>query len=447
MSTAPGMPMTLPTSSSGRPILARGDLEVYDPRFVRSGGRERFFCPIHGGDHQRSLSVDPTTGHYTCHACKAKGTLRDHWTDGSSRPATRRAPSLEEIGRQVLAMRERTEIARAERLAGDLPPEASAFLAKLGTFVEALRESGSLGAAYLRRRGLDPSCAAALGVGYSAPNMWPGDRGRRVGRVVYPLADPATGRVVSAVGRLCVDANPAWSEDLRERFKAVKQRKLRGCPAGVWPYTSVDTARARRRPLALVEGPADALALLQRGSLPCEVLALVGTADVLTSAAIRGVAGVIVALDSDMAGAKASLSLRGDLALAGARYESTPSTWLGLAGAKDPADLAALTMLDRAAADACYAQALGDLAAASDRLTGAAWDDAAATALLTAMYERCGDACARLPASSRPWPSLSDAHEDAIDGAFGARDWRGLERAIEACESEFRDRLSAMAMG
>src|SRR5437588_3110758 len=38
---------------------------------VESGVRLRAMCPIHGGDHQRSLSIDRSTGWGFCHCCHA----------------------------------------------------------------------------------------------------------------------------------------------------------------------------------------------------------------------------------------------------------------------------------------------------------------------------------------------------------------------------------------
>src|SRR5260221_2702922 len=38
---------------------------------VESGERLRAYCPIHGSDHQRSLSIDRTSGWGFCHCCHA----------------------------------------------------------------------------------------------------------------------------------------------------------------------------------------------------------------------------------------------------------------------------------------------------------------------------------------------------------------------------------------
>lgn len=337
----PGAPLNLPRTKDGRAILSRADLDAYDHAPKHSGGHDRYFCPIHGSDHQQSLSVDPDTGKYKCHTCGEGGTLREHWPDGGGAFKRTPAPSIVEIGRREIAARRRVDAERAERLAAEIPAPAAAFIACLDAMSAALRVPGCPGAVYLRGRGLDPKLAASLGVGYAEPVVWPGDRGRRygrVGRIVYPLADPLTGRIVSAIGRLCVDPSPAWSEELRAQFKDAKQRKLTGCPAGVWPYQSIATARERGTPLVLVEGPADVLALMQLDALAYPVLALLGTANVLTRASLQGVAGVVLALDDDEGGRKAMRQALVDLALAGVRVEAPERGWLG--GVKDAGALA-----------------------------------------------------------------------------------------------------------
>jgi len=336
----PGIPLDLARTKDGRAMLTRADLQQYDPTPQRSGGRDRYFCPIHGGDHQRSLSVDPDTGKFKCHTCGETGTLRDHWPNANGKPARpARALSIEEIGRHALAAQRRAEEERTARLAADLPTQAAAFIERLDAMSAALRVPDCPGAVYLRSRGLDPIHAASLGVGYAVPGVWPGDRGRPVGRVVFPLADPATGRVVSAMGRLCANVQASWTDEERARFKDAKQRKLTGCPAGVWPYASIATAREQGTPLVLVEGPADALALMRYGTLPYPVLALLGTANVLTRESLRGVAGVVLALDDDTSGAAATIKARIELAMTGVPVDVPEAGWLG--DAKDAGELAA----------------------------------------------------------------------------------------------------------
>lgn len=432
----PAQVLALDHTRDGRPILTLADLQDYDPRPQRSGGRDRYYCPIHGGDNQRSLSVDPDTGKYTCHACGASGTLRDFWPDASAAgtPKAPKKPTLEQMGRADLAARARADQDHAERLAGAIPATSAAFLAQLPALQEALRDPACPGVVYLRGRGLDAELAAELGAGYAPPNTWPGDKGRKVGRIVYPLADPVTGRVVSAVGRLCMDAQPGWSEDLRTGFKDIKQRKLFGCPAGVWPQASIAAAHADGAPLVVVEGPADALALLQGATDPLQVVALLGTANVLPAAATADLVGVVLALDDDDGGSKGARALRADLAIAGVPVATLPAGWLGACGAKDPADLAA------GADGACYATAMAAVHRAGRALrTG--WDAAAAEALLTAMYTRCS---AVFTAAQSPDLTLDAALDAAIDAACTAQNGAALQQAIAAYETAFQAAVAAM---
>jgi hypothetical protein len=63
------MTITPQITSRGKAIhmLSLSDLR----EVVESGERLRAMCPIHGGDHQRSLSIDRATGWGFCHCCHA----------------------------------------------------------------------------------------------------------------------------------------------------------------------------------------------------------------------------------------------------------------------------------------------------------------------------------------------------------------------------------------
>lgn len=446
MSRGPGIPLDLPRTKDGRAILSRTDLEQYDHAPHHAGAYDRYYCPIHGGDHQQSLSVNRDTGAYRCHTCGASSKLREHWANADGRPIQpARSLSAIEIGRRELAAQRRTDAERAERLAAEIPADAARFLANLDAMGAALRDPECPGAVYLRGRGLDPLRAADLGVGYAAPSVWPGDRGRRVGRIVYPLGDPLTGRIVSVVGRLCADPSPSWSTEVREQFKDSKQRKLFGCPAGVWPAGSVAEARDQGRPLVLVEGPADALALTQLNGLTSPVLALVGTANVLPMTSLRGIAGVVLALDDDDGGKKATRQARVDLALRGVRVEIAEHGWLQ--GAKDAGELA---QRHAAASDddgddvdtgLAYAAA-GDALMRSGRpLVTSPWDGDKAEACITAMYRRLAEVAVGIP---EPWPRMEPQWADAIDRACEGHDWDALVAAVKACETDYRAVLAAL---
>src|SRR2546421_8652540 len=63
------MTITPQITSRGKAIhrLSLSDLM----QVMESGERLRAMCPIHGGDHQRSLSIDRATGWGFCHCCHA----------------------------------------------------------------------------------------------------------------------------------------------------------------------------------------------------------------------------------------------------------------------------------------------------------------------------------------------------------------------------------------
>src|ERR1700731_3585807 len=63
------MTITPQITSRGKAIhrLSPSDLM----QVVESGERLRASCPIHGGDHQRSLSIDRASGWGFCHCCHA----------------------------------------------------------------------------------------------------------------------------------------------------------------------------------------------------------------------------------------------------------------------------------------------------------------------------------------------------------------------------------------
>ena len=335
-----GNALALPRTADGRPILSRDDLDRLGPP-RQGGGRLRYYCPIHGGDRQRSLSVDARTGLYYCHSCKAGGRLRDDWDDeGTTRPSGRRggprpaAAAGDDHTRQLPALL-RADADRVATLSRPIPDHARSFIDCLDALREALSAPCCPGADYLRRRGLDPLLAARLGAGYAAPGTWPDEAAWGPGRIVYPLHDARTGRVVSALGRACVD-----DTTLLTRGRAGKaQLKLRDCPAGIWPGEQAARARHNSQPLVLVEGPADALALLALENAP-SIEALAGTHNPLTLNVLRSLVGLIIAFDEDDAGRAASRRLAADLDLLGIPHRAPPAGWLG-ADATDPADLAA----------------------------------------------------------------------------------------------------------
>lgn len=60
-------------STDGPIRLSLWELEAYrNQGSGRPSGRFlRFYCPIHGSDNQRSLSLNPETGYFHCFVCGA----------------------------------------------------------------------------------------------------------------------------------------------------------------------------------------------------------------------------------------------------------------------------------------------------------------------------------------------------------------------------------------
>src|SRR5947209_12453246 len=71
------------TTRQGKTIhlLAQSDLSDG----LASGERLRAGCPIHGSDHQRSLSIDCTTGWGYCHCCHATVLVEDRSPEVAAR--------------------------------------------------------------------------------------------------------------------------------------------------------------------------------------------------------------------------------------------------------------------------------------------------------------------------------------------------------------------------
>ncbi len=158
--------------------LSLKDLEAYlnQGPGMRAGKKLRFYCPIHGSDHQRSLEVDPETGHFKCYACGAWGYLEE-FSQKNYKPVKAERPE----------------------------PKPSESLAKIQKeLYKAL--PNSIGEEYLKQRGISLQLAQAYGGGYAAFGKWPHFvNGKPVrqwqqGRVTFPHTNPK-GEIVNLYGR------------------------------------------------------------------------------------------------------------------------------------------------------------------------------------------------------------------------------------------------------
>ena len=212
----------------------------------RAGKRLRFYCPVHGGDNQRSFSLDPATGFYKCFTCGAKGQLaekkaerRAEWKElhrqggGTTRPATWQAPPKPP------------------------EPEPKAGLAEVLTALQANLTPDSWGARYLVHRGIPLDLARRYGVGYAPAGQWPHltqagkpCRQWKWGRLVFPHLNPA-GEVVNLYGRAVGTGDKVP--------KAQRHDHLPG------PKGAFNAPALQRGTVFICEGVFDALALIVSG--------------------------------------------------------------------------------------------------------------------------------------------------------------------------------------
>src|SRR5260221_10826815 len=175
------MTITSQTTRQGKVIhrLSLGDLVDA----VESGQRLRAYCPIHGGDHQRSLSIDSSTGWGFCHCCHATvlvETINPMFTGrGGSRDERRGADSETRSPPSCVAPLPpssfRPDVIRRVPPATPIPhwqqDEVAALMAVAPQMPEFLLSSEHA-QAYLNERGIPLATALASGIGYLSSAVW-----------------------------------------------------------------------------------------------------------------------------------------------------------------------------------------------------------------------------------------------------------------------------------
>jgi hypothetical protein len=320
------MTITSQTTRQGKVIhrLSPGDLVDV----VESGQRLRAYCPIHGGDHQRSLSIDSSTGWGFCHCCHATVLVEtgDLLIGGRrrSRDDRRRADSEIRSPPSCIAplspSSSRSDPARSGRSATPLPrwqqEEVAALIAVTPLMRESLTSSW-LAQAYLGERGIPPAIAHAAHIGYVSRSAWerapvPAEQQpllqRWIGRIVFPLSSPLG---QGFIGRTLLRWAPGMDENTHKALldrPGAPRRWVKTNPAGWFGFDAPGHLTER---VVLVEGGFDRLALLAAGFPATTVIALVGTAArpgwfVRSAPQVKG---VILALDADESGQTAMTRL------------------------------------------------------------------------------------------------------------------------------------------
>jgi DNA primase len=307
------MPVSRPTVNPTWVTTARGEaialLSSSDLVNVRTQGQYlRAYCPIHGSDHQASLSVNQSNGFGVCFCCGVRVLIRELNAEIASRlqhgsaspppPLVSSRPSSpspkDPSPSQEWQTRER-ELLRSLWQSG---------MARID------RAEGLSAQIYLRARGIPIEQARATGVGYlevSASTKWGEKLLRRwEDRLLFPLQTlDAPGRLGFA-GRLLT----GWQQCSDEQAHKVLleqqglRRWLKTSPAG-WFWTLPSRPIS---PLIVVEGPFDRLALLSAGFDAEAVVALVGTA-LRAEDLPAPVSSLLLALDGDQGGIDAAQRL------------------------------------------------------------------------------------------------------------------------------------------
>jgi len=262
-------------------ILSESELDV-----DASGERLRAFCPIHGSDHQRSLSIDATTGWGWCHCCHNTVFVEEY---NASIAATLKRS--EHRGQHLSGLPDhpvRRCPSRSHPAPTHLPAAQAAWqrdeVAALEAAWPLMREelASERVVAYLEERGISPDLASSSSLGYLSRAAWedalmPDEQrnllSRWIGRIIFPLGSSA-GR--GYIGRTIV----RWEAGMNElEHKAVLEaegikRWIKTNPAGWYGLHPSRFAPI----LVLVEGGFDRLSLMAAGIPPQAVVALVGTA-------------------------------------------------------------------------------------------------------------------------------------------------------------------------
>lgn len=395
---------------SSQSLLSLAELAAYRGQGAvkAAGGRVRYFCPIHGGDKQRSLALDPDTGRFHCFACGAWGYVeerRQQWVEERRREESWRRPDANRsraIGGGVSQM---GALARPQTPSQEpvARPDLAAVLPDLQAALP-----GSWGARYLDLRRIPMELAVAHGVGFAADGRWPHQkdgspvRQWKWGRLVFPHTNPA-GEVVNLYGRAVGSNEKVPKEQRHDHLPGLK---------------GAFNARALSAETCYItEGVFDALSLM--------------AARYPATCAIFGVAGlrwdwvqarrVVFALDQDQAGQRWR-----ELAVEGL-MRGKEVFWLAPAiygGYKDLNEKWVAT---------------GRLEIGSwDDVSGEEWDPGRADALMAGAMMYVADAW-NAAADSPDLVSVLELAEAKLNEAYQRQDMLAIRSAAAAVEHALRD--------
>lgn len=235
--------------------LSMSDIMAYrnQEQGKRQGGKFRFYCPLHGGDTQRSLEVNQQNGHFICYQCQAWGYLEEHrlekkrqWIAGKNGNNNKSAQknNLSEI------------VIRQKREEPEPNMELSELIKKLQQNFLRNDNPYKWGREYLAKRKIPIDLAIRYGVGFAGWGEWPHYKdGRSVrqwkwGRLVFPHTN-TSGEIVNLYGRAVGTNEKVPKQDRHDHLPGAK---------------GVFNAKALQQDTCYItEGAFDALSLISAG--------------------------------------------------------------------------------------------------------------------------------------------------------------------------------------
>ena len=288
---------------------------------VQCGERLRAYCPIHGSDHQRSLSIDLGTGWGFCHSCHGTVLVQSMASVITMSPektyGQRKGPNgtcsgdTNEVHLHPTA--DRSCQRRPAHGTFPLPlwqQEEVAALRAVAPLMQEALASSRRAQLYLSERALPLSLARASGVGYLSRAIWeqaPVSKEQQehlkrwVGRIIFPLGSPGG---PGFIGRTLLKWEPGMDENAHKALldqPGAPRRWIKTNPAGWFGFEKPAFISEQ---VVLVEGGFDRLALLSAGLPANAVIALVGTAarPLWLKRSAPHVKRVVLALDADDGG-------------------------------------------------------------------------------------------------------------------------------------------------
>ena len=237
--------------------LTLADLQnhPYNDRPKRGrNGKDRYFCPVHGSDRQRSFQLNNQTGHFKCFAC-------GHWG------------YIDEINKNLPPStpkeRQKDFRKRMEKLRYPFRKSASTsvtytkrhhidYFKKAQELQQHLKHQDASGIAvrYLKWRGISKNTALRYGLGYACWGKWPHHskdgkfaRQWKRGRIVFPHSDK-DGHTINLYGR-AIGANDVPQKDRHDNLPG--------------PKGAFNGIAFQRDQVFITEGAFDALSLLSAG--------------------------------------------------------------------------------------------------------------------------------------------------------------------------------------